>query len=52
MVRFKIKRVVQVLLVAFMLGISNVILQETRMIEDSVYKIEMEQEEFDDEPYN
>lgn len=48
---FRIRRIAQILLLAFMLGISNVILQETRMIEDSAYKIEMEQEDYDNEPF-
>ncbi|WP_299431322.1 hypothetical protein [uncultured Maribacter sp.] len=40
---FFIKRRVSIILVAFMLGMSNVILEETRMINDTRKEIELQE---------
>ena len=37
-------------LLAFMLGLSNVMLQETRMVGDSATRIEQDAEDPDEEP--
>lgn len=45
-----IKRTSHVLLLAFMLGLWNTIMQETRMINDSATRIELDAEKSDDPP--
>jgi len=40
---FFIKKIVSIILVAFMLGMSNVILEETRMINDTRAEIELQE---------
>lgn len=47
-----LKRSFHVLMLAFMLGISNAILQEQRFIDDSATVIEMHDEAGDDDPYD
>ena len=45
------RRVFRILLLAFMLGISNIFLQETRMINDCAIQLEQDMEDTDDEPF-
>ena len=47
-----LKRLFHVMLLAFMLGISNAILQEQRFIDDSATVIECNDEQGDDDPYD
>lgn len=47
-----IRRKTSIVLVAFMLGMSNVILEEDRMINDSRAKIEVQEIQPDDDPLN
>ncbi|MGX1929857.1 hypothetical protein [Flagellimonas sp. 2504JD4-2] len=44
----RVQRIVSILLAAFMLGISNVILEEDRMINDTRAKIEHQEIQDDD----
>lgn len=46
-----LKRMFHVLMLAFMLGISNAILQEQRFIDDSATVIELSDEQGDDDPF-
>lgn len=46
-----VKRLFHVLLLAFMLGISNAILQEQRFIDDASTFVQHEDGESDDDPF-
>ncbi|WP_133248426.1 hypothetical protein [Flagellimonas aquimarina] len=45
----KLQRFASIVLVSFMLGISNVILEEDRMINDSYNKVELQEIQDEDE---
>nr|WP_298929018.1 hypothetical protein [uncultured Allomuricauda sp.] len=45
----KLQRFASIVLVSFMLGISNVILEEDRMINDSYNKVELQETQDEDE---
>ncbi len=47
-----LKRRASVLMIAFMLGISNAILEETRMVNDTSFKIEHQVSILDENPFN
>ena len=43
-------RSLRLLIVAYMMGIANIVKEESRFLEDTHYKIEMVEEQEDDEP--
>ncbi|OEJ99693.1 hypothetical protein [Roseivirga misakiensis] len=46
-----ILRSMRIMMVAYMMGIANIVKQESRFMDDSLYKIEVVQEQEDDEPF-
>ena len=46
----KVKRLSFLLLAAVMIGVSNILYEEQRMVGDSATRIEIQQEESDDDP--
>ncbi len=45
-----LRRKASILMIAFMLGVSNVILEEDRMVHDTRAKIELQEQQPDDSP--
>lgn len=44
-------RSLRLLMVAYMMGIANIVKEESRFMDESNYKIEVTQEQEDDEPF-
>ncbi|MFY0591207.1 hypothetical protein [Roseivirga sp.] len=44
-------RTMRIMMVAYMMGIANIVKQESRFMDDSLYKIEVVEEQEDDEPF-